>query len=205
MKKKVKIYDCNNPVRRVLFIGNSITLHEKASSIGWDCEWGMAVSSQDKDYVHQVLATLRERFGEIAYCIVNAAEWERNFSDESVLSLYEKVKNFKADTVIFRLGENVNREKLKTEDFASAFERFVRYVAEQAKKVIITDTFWECEAISAPMKEVAIRLGTDFISISDLGYHGENKAIGLFEHKGVASHPGDLGMRRIAERILQIF
>ena len=55
------------------------------------------------------------------------------------------------------------------------------------------------------MKEVAIRLGTDFISISDLGYHDENKAIGLFEHKGVASHPGDLGMRRIAERILQIF
>lgn len=123
----------------MLFIGNSITLHEKAPSIGWDCEWGMAASSQDKDYVHQVLATLRERFGEIAYCIVNAA------------------------------------------------------------------TFWECEAISAPMKEVAIRLGTDFISISDLGYHDENKVIGLFEHKGVASHPGDLGMRRIAERILQIF
>ena len=46
------------------------------------------------------------------------------------------------------MGENVNREKLKTEDFTSAFERFVRYVTGQAKKVIITDTFWAYEAIS---------------------------------------------------------
>lgn len=42
-----------------------------------------------------------------------------------------------------------------------------------------------------------------FVSIVDLGYEDENKALGLFEHPGVAIHPGDKGMQRIAERIIE--
>ena len=37
---------------RVLFVGNSITLHGPSPKIGWTNNWGMAATARDKDYVH---------------------------------------------------------------------------------------------------------------------------------------------------------
>ena len=60
-REKFKVHEVVNPQKRVLFLGNSITLHEAAPHIGWNFNWGMAASSEEKDYVHIVLKGLREK------------------------------------------------------------------------------------------------------------------------------------------------
>ena len=53
------------------------------------------------------------------------------------------------------------------------------------------------------LREIAEKKGYSFVHISDLGENDEYKSVGKFWHDGVAQHPNDLGMRVIAERIVE--
>ena len=79
----------------------------------------------------------------------------------------------------------------------------VKAFAKDGAKIVLTDLFWAHEPIDEPIHRIAAENGYPLVHLGDLGELDENKAIGLFEHKGVAAHPGDLGMYRIAERIAQ--
>ena len=74
-----KIAQNPNASKRILFLGNSITLHEIKPSIGWHNNWGMAASAEENDFVHIVLNSLKEKYGKISYCIANVSKWERNY------------------------------------------------------------------------------------------------------------------------------
>ena len=186
---------------RVLFMGNSITLHEPAHGIGWHHNHGMAASAPECDYVHRVVSALENKHGKITYCVANVAAFERGYNDKDIITSYREAKEIRPEIVIFRLGENVNRDLLDTYSLKDGLAEFFRYYAEGAREVIVTDLFWYHERICGALCEAAEELGFTLVKLSDLGECDENKALGLFEHEGIALHPGDLGMQRIAKRI----
>ena len=192
--------------KRILFIGNSITRHGPKPEIGWPHDWGMAASAAEKDYVHQTVAILEKHGVTVDYAFANFSRWEVNYWEDSVLEECDALLRFEPDIVVIRIGENIwsraVRDKLQEIDLYPHFELMVKSSAKKGAKIILTDLFWPHEPIDGVICRVAEAGGYPLVHLGDLGEADENKAIGLFEHTGVAAHPGDLGMYRIADRIV---
>ncbi len=195
-------------VKKVLIVGNSITRHAPKADIGWYGDWGMAASEPEKDYVHLVEKGLAKRFGAISLCVAQAAEWESHEHAEKgriLAEYYQPAADFAADIVIVRIGENIDISKTNVQELAEDFAEMIRFFGGKRPgvQVILTGLFWWFPEHEKAVALVAEQEGYPFVVLKDLGIDDQMTAKGLFEHEGVAGHPGDLGMQKIAERILE--
>lgn len=203
-RRKFVTFEWNeNEKIRILFVGNSITLHAAKEELGWELNCGMAASKKENDYVHIVMEYVKRKYGAASFCICQVAEWERQYTNGSaVLELYEKGREFNADVIVMRLAENCPQTDFDSKIFIEEYQTLLHYLNPQnTKKIIITSSFWKHIADSS-IQFIAQKLNLPFVYLGDLGEIDEMKAIGRFEHSGVAAHPGDKGMREIAKRII---
>ena len=189
---------------KVMFVGNSITLHGPNAELGWHGNWGMAASEKEKDYVHLCMAHIRKEHPDASFCICQVAEWERCYkTGEEKLPLFENAREIESDIIISRLCENCPHEEFNADHYFEEYSKLMEYLDKSGKaKKIVTTSFWKHPS-NEPMERYTKVNGAAFVDLSDLGELDEMKATGLFEHKGVAHHPGDLGMKTIADRIIE--
>lgn len=196
----VSFHFAENADIKILFLGNSITRHGKAENLGWYGDWGMAASRKENDYVHKLISRLERDDKRVSFCIANMSEWERSRDTSLLETRYGQAKQFGADIVVVRLGENAQLAE-NLEAFERCYREMVGYFAQGKAKAILTDLFWEYEPFDRFVQEFAKEKGYAFAQLHDLGNRDDMKAIGKFKHQGVAAHPGDKGMAEIAERI----
>jgi hypothetical protein len=195
--------------RKVLFLGNSITLHSPAPAIGWTGNWGMAASAEDKDYVHLVLRSLSgAKRSPSGVMVRNVATFEREYATYDVDKEFKDAREFKADLVILAIGENVsplNSEEAKTK-FRDSVTKVLRGLkASSSPTIIVRSCFWPDPAKDPMLRQACAAVGGIFVDISGLAKDEANYARSerKFEHNGVAAHPGDRGMKAIADAILK--
>ena len=81
--------------------------------------------------------------------------------------------------------------------------KLLNYLNPQNKaKFVMTTGFWHHPGDEV-IEEYAKENNYPIAKLGDLGDDDTMMAKGLFEHSGVAMHPGDLGMKNIAERIFE--
>ena len=199
----VQIHYPQNNGMRIMFIGNSITLHGISPKIGWHHEHGMAASCREKDYVHIVESAVLKKHIDATFCICQVAFWENNYkSGTEHLHLYESARDFEPDVIIMRAVENCPRDNHNSDLFKKQYGALIDYLNKNGKaKIIITDSFWPHIA-DKDIKEYADEKGYPFVALSDLPSDQSTMAFGLFEHDGVAHHPSDKGMALSAKRII---
>lgn len=187
-----------NAKMRILILGNSITRHGPKADIGWENDWGMAATKRENDYVHRLCAQLEKDKKDVFIMVRQASDWERRYTEENILSEYEQEKDFKADIVIFRLGENVVQPDENR--FETALRELIAHVCPQKGKTIYTTCFWENPVVDRVIENVAKERGGICLD-GCLSKDKTNMALGQFAHNGVAMHPSDKGMSAMKELI----
>ena len=189
------------PHKKIMFVGNSITMHGVAPQIGWNECYGMAASKKENDYVHVFMRKFREFNPNASFCICQVCEWESNYKNgETKYSLYDNAREFEADIIIMRAIENCPEKDFDNEIFKKEYDKLIRFLNVNNAKIFVTTSFWHHIGDDA-IREYAKENNLPLIVLGDLGEDDRMKAIGMFEHEGVAAHPGDLGMETMANRI----
>ena len=190
--------------KRLLIIGNSITRHApNVAGLGWHGDWGMAASSRENDYVHLLQAKLEAEGKNVLTMVRQASSWERGFANEDALADFSREHEFGADVVLFRFTENVPKDADMAE-FERCYNEFIDHICPKGSQPIFTTTVWKSDVKNALTAKIAEERNAPVVDLLEIGRHDDMMAIGLFEHHGVSIHPGDKGMRYIADEIYEV-
>lgn len=193
--------------KRMMVVGNSIMDHAPLPAKGWFNHNGMAASAPEKDFVHILTARLARQYPQVAVRLVSGGNFERDFgkSDYSINEFNEPLQQFKPDLILIRLGENVEEgDVLSPRDFETQFrrllERFTNY-SGQPVKIVCTTSVWKRPQTDIIIRRVANEKGITLIDLSAMVDQEQYFAFNQYKDIGVAAHPNDNGMQRIADLI----
>ncbi len=197
---------------KALYIGNSLLL-------GFD-EFGMAASNAEKDYFALVNQELKAKNPTFSALRVKGSDWENCTTNDSQTNwMYSNltspvINNPDTDLVIIQLGDNVNTTA-KVSIFRTGATNLVKFFRTRLPnaRMVWVGAWYQTEEKRSIMREVCRATGCTFIDIWDLASDGNKSAVGntytlsdgtvkTITDSDVASHPGDIGFKAIANRIL---
>ncbi len=192
---------------RIVILGNSITIHGPSAKIGWTNNCGMAASSLDRDYAHLLVASLADANGKKPEALIGSLyEFEKQYTNYDAVAKLKRDIDFNAGLVIVAIGENVT--VAKAEDQASFKAGLVKILSllrqDGHATVFVRSCFWPNAVKDGLLKQAADETGCRFVDIGALGKDESNYARSerTWASAGVGMHPGDKGMRAIADALL---
>ena len=199
---------------RVAVFGNSILSHP------WLKGMGMAASAPDKDYFTLVKNYILSKNPRAVVERGNGADWESDPNNRRATfdSKMKRSLSSNTDIVILQFGDNLNTDE-KRKNLETDIPNLINWIRTASPKALI---YWVGIYYASPdfverIKRICKPLDVTFVDIyqysKDAKYKSEmGKVLRLpdgsnytITNAGVASHPGDLGHKAIADEIIKHF
>lgn len=187
-------------IKRIAFLGNSLTSHAPSPSIGWYGSWGMAATSQENDYAHQLLSMIGDG---VKYGIYSTGSWERKLTGFDY-SVFDELTSQNPDVIVINTGENIDGKNNSKSAIINHLTELKEHLESKTdSKVIFVAPFWGGQLFRDAFYDFSTINQVKLTVINDLIFNVENTAVAEYSHTGVGKHPSDKGMKLIAERIFK--
>ena len=206
-------------VEKILFLGNSITVHPPLVERGWHGNWGMAASALEKDYVHVLAKQINEHTGgslRIAIAdpamknpdgstllgdatVVNIAEiLERKYTSYDSSRLRSQAAA-RPDVVVLQFGENVRMDSFDSVAFTGSLKKLVGDLKESSNPTIfVTSQIYGPNVDLDRIKQQIVAEDPGHRVFVDLSAFRSEPS-----NNGFLDHPSDQGMKVIADTLFK--
>lgn len=193
---------------RIAFFGNSITAHDPDPTIGWYWYHGMAATQPDQDYVHQVQLGMAAALGVVPEIEIVSGDinrhWDASDVDGRTMDMDTTVAEFDPTIVVVAMGDNATLDT-PSADWLRIYRQIVAWTPGARTRIAVGLWATPSDVREQIVQQVAAETGMIYVPISDLHVVGVTDGTpSNFLHGGVRWHPGNEGMRLIAQRILAV-
>jgi hypothetical protein len=189
---------------RMLIIGNSIMNHGPVPDLGWFNNNGMAASAPEKDFVHLLTGRLQAIYSPITVKLQSGGDFERQYgtAEYNLNEFNETLQTFKPDLILVRIGENIDQSQVTKRDFDAQYRQFLDRLANygQPVRIVCTTSVWDQPQSDRIIRKVTTEKGHALVDLGCMVGQGQYFA-SQYANSGVAAHPNDTGMQRIADLI----
>lgn len=182
---------------KVVFVGNSLTLHVESIELGWPNHWGMAASAQQNDYAHLTGSALG-----LPVTVINMAGLETDTATH-LQRLPEISQSIDRNAlVVVQLGDNIQAATFVA--FKPAYGKLLD-TAKGSVRLACVSTWWRNTEADAFIREQCTLRGGRYVYIGDIhsdpaSQDGQGPRFAI---AAVNAHPHDWGMARVSQRIVE--
>ncbi len=201
------LFDTHYQAPRILFMGNSLTLSPKIPERNWTHVWGMAASALEKDYVHQTATILKGMGMDAEPIIANRPCPQCDGGIDEQIHNMDQVRKLRPRYVVVQLSEHSGEIEIRSGKMARQYHDLLAALADAGVPHVYCLGSWGEKSID-DLHNQGILYGMGgfanarFLDISSISADTASYAdTTVSTDLAVRWHPGDQGMRRIAETV----